>query len=94
MPAILLKPNSTWLLLIAATAATFCVRADGFVGPLAAATTLGIAWVKGRMVILDFMELRDAPRIWRGLIEGWLMLTTTLVFATYWIGPLVLAINR
>ena len=90
MPAFLLNPHRTWLLLVLATAATFWVRADGIVGLAAGAATLGIAWLKGRLVILDFMELRQAPRLWRGIIEGWLMLVTSLVFAIYWFGSAVL----
>jgi len=91
MPVFLLNPHRTWLLLVLATAATFWVRADGVVGLAAGAATLGIAWLKGRLVILDFMELREAPRLWRGIIEGWLLLVTVLVFVFYRFGPELLA---
>ncbi len=91
MPEILRNLNHrTWLLLTLATAATFSVRADGMAGFAAGFATLAIARFKGRLVILDFMELRHAPRIWRAMIEGWLLLVTTLVFAMYWFGPAIL----
>ena len=46
---------------------------------------LVIAFVKGRLVILDFMELREAPRLWRALLEGWLILVSSLILLAYWI---------
>ena len=44
-----------------------------------------IAFVKGRLVILDFMELRDAPMMWRVLLEGWLIVVASLILLAYWI---------
>lgn len=90
MPAILLNPHRTWLILIIATAATFWVRADGLVGITAGAATLAIAAIKGRLVILDFMELRHAPNPWRSVISGWLMLVTVLLMVVYAFGPSLL----
>jgi hypothetical protein len=46
---------------------------------------LAIAFVKGRLVILDFMELRGAPLMWRVLLEGWLILVSSLILLAYWI---------
>ncbi|WP_022977367.1 cytochrome C oxidase subunit IV family protein [Nevskia ramosa] len=91
MPTILLNPHRTWLILIIATAATFWVRADGLVGITAGAATLAIAAIKGRLVILDFMELRHAPNPWRSVISGWLMLVTVLLMVVYAFGPSLLA---
>ncbi|MBL8418222.1 MAG: cytochrome C oxidase subunit IV family protein, partial [Dechloromonas sp.] len=48
-------------------------------------TMLLIAFVKGRLVILDFMELRNAPALWRALLEGWLILVSSLILLAYWI---------
>ena len=44
-----------------------------------------LAYAKGIMVILDFMELREAPRLWRALLEGWLILVSSLILLAYWI---------
>jgi hypothetical protein len=46
---------------------------------------LAIAFVKGRLVILDFMELRNAPLLWRLLLEGWLIVVSSLILLAYWI---------
>ena len=74
----------TWLLLILATAFTFELRAHGFLGLGAGAAALATAYIKGRLVILDFMELREAGWLWRGIVEGWLLAVSLLIFAVYW----------
>ena len=47
---------------------------------------LGIAFVKGAVVALEFMALRHAPALWRNLSVGWLVLVCTLVGIAYWKG--------
>ncbi|MGQ0697045.1 MAG: cytochrome C oxidase subunit IV family protein [Panacagrimonas sp.] len=89
MLALLQVPiHRSWLLLLIATAITFWLRADGFVGITAAAGTLLIAYLKGRLVVLDFMELREAPLIWRRIFEGWLLVVSAAILAVYWFGSL------
>lgn len=72
-----------WLLLVGATAISFLMREDELTGLAIGAATLAIAYSKGRLVVLDFMELREAPRLWRCLLEGWLVLVCTLLVAIY-----------
>lgn len=81
----LLTPSlhRSWLLLVLATCATFWLRSEEFVGLSVGVGTLAIAYFKGRLVILDFMELRHAPFLWRGIVEGWLLLITTAILALY-----------
>jgi len=87
MIVILRQPHHrTLLVLVLATAAAFWMRSDNLVGLGIGASTLAIAYWKGRLVILDFMELRHAPLIWRALIEGWLLLVCGLIFAFYAVG--------
>jgi hypothetical protein len=50
-----------WLLLVLATAVMFVLRAEGSASLAVAAATLAITYLKGRLVVLDFMELRYAP---------------------------------
>lgn len=78
--------HRTLLILLLATIAAFWMRSDDLVGLSIGATTLAIAYLKGRLVILDFMELRHAPLIWRSLIEGWLLLITGLILVFYVVG--------
>jgi hypothetical protein len=72
-----------WLLLVAATVASYALRSEGSIGPAIGLTTLAITYLKGRVVVLDFMELRHAPLVWRAIFEGWLLLLTLLVLTIY-----------
>jgi len=76
--------NRAWLALIVATLITWYLGEVGAAGTAAIVAMLGIAFVKGRLVILDFMELRGAPLIWRLLLEGWLLLVSGLILLAYW----------
>ena len=55
----------------------------------AGAATLLIAYVKARLVVLDFMELRQAPFVWRVMTEAWLLIVSLLIVATYLAGSRV-----
>jgi hypothetical protein len=81
----------TWLLLMIATGAAFGLRAEGFVGVAPGAATLALAYAKGRLVVLDFMELRHAPPLWRGIVEGWLLVVSLSLLAIYWMGSTAVA---
>ena len=77
--------HRAWLVLLLATFATWYLGEVGAAGTGAIIAMLIIAFIKGRLVILDFMELREAPRMWRILLEGWLILVSSLILLAYWI---------
>ncbi len=77
--------HRAWLALIVATSITWYLGEVGAAGTLAIVAMLAIAFFKGRLVILDFMELRGAPLLWRLLLEGWLILVSSLILLAYWI---------
>jgi caa(3)-type oxidase subunit IV len=77
--------HRAWLVLMVATGITWYLGEVGAAGTLAIVAMLVIAFVKGRLVILDFMELREAPVMWRALLEGWLILVSSLILLAYWI---------
>lgn len=66
-------------LLLAATALSFLVSHDRAIGDLAGIATLVLAFLKGRLVLLDFMELRHAPLPWRWGFEGVLLAVTAML---------------
>ncbi len=76
--------HRAWLILLAATLVTWYLGEVGAAGTGAIVAMLCIAFIKGRLVILDFMELRAAPRLWRVLLEGWLILVSSLILLAYW----------
>ncbi|WP_412480958.1 cytochrome C oxidase subunit IV family protein [Azonexus sp. IMCC34839] len=77
--------NRAWLALLVATGVTWYLGEVGAAGTSAIVAMLLIAFVKGRLVILDFMELREAPRLWRILLEGWMIVVGSLILLAYWI---------
>jgi len=76
--------HRAWLVLIVATGITWYLGEVGAAGTAAIVAMLVIAFVKGRLVILDFMELREAPLMWRLLLEGWLVFVGSLILLAYW----------
>ena len=86
MNAFLKNPaHRAWLVLLVATGITWYLGEAGAAGTGAIVAMLAIAFVKGRLVILDFMELRDAPLLWRVVLEGWLILVSSLILLAYWL---------
>jgi hypothetical protein len=77
--------NRAWLVLVVATGATWRLGEVGAAGAGAILAMLAIVFIKGRLVILNFMELRDAPPMWRLLLEGWLILVSSLILIAYWV---------
>lgn len=77
-----------WLILLAITAATYGIgeaglSGQGSMGPVLA--IFALAFVKGVLVCLHFLELRRAPALWRWLVLGWLGLVVALILLAYWI---------
>ena len=84
MPNALNNPaHRAWLVLVVATFITWYLGEVGAAGTAAIVAMLVIAFIKGRLVILDFMELRAAPRLWRVLLEGWLIVVGSLILLAY-----------
>jgi hypothetical protein len=44
-------------------------------------TVLALAAIKGRRILLDYLDLRSAPALWRGLVTTWLMLIAGFAWA-------------
>lgn len=70
--------------LVAATGVTWFVGESGSAGPVAVGVILGLALVKGWMVIREFMALRRASALWNLIVGGWLTLVLALIATTYW----------
>jgi hypothetical protein len=81
--------NTLWLLLLAATGVTYWLGESGGMGQPSMVTVsliFGFALFKGLGVILDFMDLRHAPALWRNLLVGWLVFVIGMILLAYWIG--------
>ena len=81
--------NTLWLLLLTATGLTYGLGESGELGRASMASVFlifGFALFKGVGVILDFMDLRHAPALWRNLLIGWLGFVVGMILLVYWIG--------
>ena len=81
--------NHIWIILLTATGVTFWLGESGLSGTAGMTPVLvmfALAFVKALLVMLDFMELRHAPALWRRLLVGWLVLVTGGIVLAYWIG--------
>lgn len=84
-----LSVNRIWIILLLATATTYWLGESGLSGRAGMTPVLvmfGMAFIKGLLVIYDFMELRHAPRLWKLLLVGWLVFVTSMIVLAYWIG--------
>ena len=76
-----------WLLLLAATTTTWWLDASGQLDtprhtPLVL-LIFGLAWLKGLGVILEFMELRHAPALWRNALLALFTLMVSVVLLAW-----------
>jgi cytochrome c oxidase subunit 4 len=84
--------NTLWMLLLIATGATYWLGESGGMGARGRASMVpvflifGFALFKGLGVILDFMDLRHAPALWRNLLVGWLIFVIGMILLTYRMG--------
>jgi heme/copper-type cytochrome/quinol oxidase subunit 4 len=86
MRPLILKPVTVvWAALVLATCVAWWSASGGAVPSFeATAIVMIVAAVKARLVILHFMDLKAAPRPWRLLFEGWVVLTTCVILGGYW----------
>ena len=63
----------TLIVLIGLAIATLVASRRLMGGPVGGAVVLGLAILKGRRILLDFMALRTAPDLWRGLVTAWVV---------------------
>lgn len=64
----------TWIVLIGLALATLVLPPLLSHPLLANALVLVLAAIKGRRIALDFLDLRAAPALWRGLVSAWIVI--------------------
>lgn len=75
-----------WLFLISATGVAWGVADHGLGGIMVVMLLFGLAFIKGALVILDYMAIRHAPLLWRIATLGWLAVVCILIGIAYWKG--------
>ena len=64
----------TWAVLIGLAIATVLVPWLVPRALFASAIVLALAAVKGHRIVLDYLNLRAAPALWRGLVSAWVVI--------------------
>lgn len=80
------RAAAIWIALIAGTLLTWTVGERGEAGAAITALLFAIAFVKGALIILDYMALRRAPRLWQFVTLGWLTVVCAAIGLAYWKG--------
>ncbi|MBZ4618485.1 cytochrome C oxidase subunit IV family protein [Mycobacterium avium] len=85
MPRSLFNARSpyVWLALVSITTVSWAVGAEHGIGSTVAVVVLALAMIKIRFVGLDFMELRTAPHILRGVFEAYCAVLWTVLAGMY-----------
>ena len=82
---LLTRVTLVWLLLVIATAASWTIGHGA--GPYELRYTgsaiMGLAFVKVRLVIHEFMEIRTAPPFMRIVADGWLLAIVATLITVY-----------
>lgn len=76
----------SWLILLLVTTITYWIGEGGLSGQGSMVPVLiifALAFAKGLLVCLDFLELRHAPTLWRWIVIGWLGVVLSLILLAY-----------
>lgn len=77
-----------WILLMTATcASTWMFSKDAFSPEVAVVGTFLLSALKARFVMLDFMELREAPVGLRVVFESWIAVVTLVILGFWFATP-------
>lgn len=73
--------ETTLVVLVGLAITTLLASRHLTAGPAASAVMLGLAVLKGRRILLDFLGLRAAPAVWRGLVTAWVVGVASFAWA-------------
>ena len=75
-----------WAILVLATALVWFLGGDQSDGHFATTALILVAFFKIRLVILHFMQIRDAVWPLRLIMEAWVIGVCTIILILYWQG--------
>jgi hypothetical protein len=73
-----LSARNVWLALMLLTALSTVVAETRTLGGASGLMVVGVAALKARMIIIDYMEARRGPGIWLHLYDAWLAAVTVI----------------
>ena len=71
----------TWIVLVGLALATVLVPSLVTRPLLGNALLLTFAALKGRRIVLDVLDLRAAPALWRGLVSAWVVIVVLFAWS-------------
>jgi len=75
-----------WAFLVIATlGSAWLAEHQGSIGQWSALFVMVVAYVKGRAVMMYFMELRGAPFAWRLAFEIWALVATSVIVGLWFL---------
>ena len=72
-----------WIFLVVSTVFAWAMAKTGTGGVAIMALLMGLAFAKGAFVILDYMGIRGAPRLWKAITMGWLGVVCLVIVLGY-----------
>lgn len=79
--------TGVWIFLVLATLSTLWIgESRNLIGSFSYPLVIGIALLKGRAIILYFMEVRRAPVRWRLVFELWIWGTPLMILIGWYLG--------
>jgi hypothetical protein len=70
-----------WLMLVGLALAAVAISSSAQSVLLGDAVVLMLAAIKGRKIVLDYLDLRNAAALWRGLVMAWVILVAAFAWA-------------
>jgi len=89
MTSLRIPITAVWMLLMGATGCSFWLSAgdgDGANAPVEIGILL-IAFIKVRLIIMHFMEMRKSPALMRWISDAWTILVCFFLIALYSAAP-------
>ncbi|WP_374475684.1 cytochrome C oxidase subunit IV family protein [Zoogloea sp.] len=78
------KLTAVWLVLVVVTSASWWLAESRGAGEGTVLSVMLFALFKARLVFLNFMELRVAPRAWRFAFEIWIFCSVGVIVLLEW----------
>jgi hypothetical protein len=72
--------DMAWITLIGLALATILLPSLVPNPLFANALLLALTLLKGRRIVMDFLDLRAAPALWRGLVTAWIVIVALLAW--------------
>ncbi|GAA4808904.1 hypothetical protein GCM10011365_17020 [Marinicella pacifica] len=75
--------HTVWLMLVLLTLITYCLSFIDTNGTAIMLVLMTVAFVKGVMIIRDYMGLKGVSLLWKIIMYGWLTVVCLVILVAY-----------